>query len=556
MHPISSIDLKIGSDQKDFLRIKNPAVTVFIGPNNSGKSMLLREIQAFFANDHIPPSFILQNIKMAQPSSEVKKMMLDRLLNEVGLPLDIAEETSFQINRGNISFGTTTKDLFERAGDVESQGRYYHTLFLRNEVLLLDGSSRLGLTGVRGIDSYTQPKTSFGRLFLKDETRATLRAVLYKAFGKYLTLDAVTSPGSFMLRYSITSPRTLELEKGLTAESISHLVSGQPVDQMSDGVKALTGILIELYAGDPRILIIDEPEAFLHPSLARLLGHELSKPSAQVAQKNVFIATHSPNFLIGCVQAASSVNIVRLTYADGISTARHLDAVSVKALFRNPLLRSVNAIEALFYDHVVVVEADSDRAFYDEINLRLVAADDSRGIKNCLFLRAQNKQTVPNIVGPLRSLGIPAAGIVDVDIYKDGGSVWSNLLNAFGVPKVSQTGMAALRANLKLKFDEANKNPGRNGGINVLDGEDKKAGNDLFDQLAQYGLFVVRHGELESWLPGIASQSNKADWLVEALTNLGEDPASTEYKQPASGDVWDFIGEIEKWCKNPNRKGL
>jgi predicted ATP-dependent endonuclease of OLD family len=43
---------------------------------------------------------------------------------------------------------------------------------------------------------------------------------------------------------------------------------------MSDGVRAFTGIITEVIAGDPNILLIDEPEAFLHPSLAYKLGKE------------------------------------------------------------------------------------------------------------------------------------------------------------------------------------------------------------------------------------------------------------------------------------------
>ena len=53
-------------------------------------------------------------------------------------------------------------------------------------------------------------------------------------------------------------------------------------------------------------------------------------------------------------------------------------------------------------------------------NERLLAENDPRGISNCLFLNAQNKQTVWDIVKPLRELGIPALAIVDIDILKDG----------------------------------------------------------------------------------------------------------------------------------------
>jgi hypothetical protein len=77
----------------------------------------------------------------------------------------------------------------------------------------------------------------------------------------------------------------------------------------------------------------------------------------------------------------------------------------------------------LFFEAVIVCEADSDRAFYQEINERLLAEFDNRGMNNCLFINAQNKQTVWDIVKPLRELGIPTIGIVDIDVLKEGGSV-------------------------------------------------------------------------------------------------------------------------------------
>jgi hypothetical protein len=35
---------------------------------------------------------------------------------------------------------------------------------------------------------------------------------------------------------------------------------------------------------------------------------------------------------------------------------------------RNPLLRSTGVLSGLFYEFVIVTEADADRAFYQEIN--------------------------------------------------------------------------------------------------------------------------------------------------------------------------------------------
>ena len=62
--------------------------------------------------------------------------------------------------------------------------------------------------------------------------------------------------------------------------------------------KAFVGIIAEVMAGDPDIIFIDEPEAFLHPSLQYLLGQQIAANSS--SSKQVYAATHSPSFLLGC----------------------------------------------------------------------------------------------------------------------------------------------------------------------------------------------------------------------------------------------------------------
>ena len=119
---------------------------------------------------------------------------------------------------------------------------------------------------------------------------------------------------------------------------------------------------------------------------------------------------------------------------------------------RNPLLRSIGVLNALFYNAVIVTEADADRAFYQEINERLLLAKDPRGIDGCLFLNAQNKQTVWDIVRPLRELGIPAAGIVDIDVLKDGGAVWAKPMSGAFVPALSHASLGTERGPALQQF--------------------------------------------------------------------------------------------------------
>lgn len=93
------------------------------------------------------------------------------------------------------------------------------------------------------------------------------------------------------------------------------------------------------------------------------------------------------------------------------------------------------------------------------------------------------------------------------------------------------------------------------GGVEALPSRDKQAANQLFDTLAEYGVFVVRAGEIEDWLKPLSVPGKKTEWTIAMLERLGSDPSDPAYVQPASGDVWDFMRSIVRWIKNPDRKG-
>ena len=175
---------------------------------------------------------------------------------------------------------------------------------------------------------------------------------------------------------------------------------------------------------------------------------------------------------------------------------------------RNPLLRSTRVLDGLFYEFVVVTEADADRVFYQEVNERLLKLKPEWGIPNCLFLNAQNKQTVPTVLRPLRNLGIPAVGIVDVDVLKDGGTAWTTFLEEGCVPELERQSLAVSRSNVKDRLDATGKYMKRDGGLELLDNGDKEAAENPCERLSEYDLFIVKKGELESWLPDLGASGH------------------------------------------------
>jgi hypothetical protein len=66
---------------------------------------------------------------------------------------------------------------------------------------------------------------------------------------------------------------------------------------------------------------------------------------------------------------------------------------------------------------------------------------------------------------PLRELGIPAAAIVDIDVLKEGGGSWANLLTASGVPSISHQSLASLRASVMQAFTSSGRDMKPDGGV-------------------------------------------------------------------------------------------
>jgi energy-coupling factor transporter ATP-binding protein EcfA2 len=553
---IDSIKLKFGSaDGQSQVQLEVAPVTVFVGPNNAGKSKVLQEINKR-CTDGVPhPSDVILE-------SVTYRGFAQDQIPEVRKGLTLRPGSNEAIQPGHIIIGKhfhrlqVSKTQFESAlQNPNNDAKRFCPWYLAMHTLMLDGKSRITLVNEQPATDLQRPPQNFlDILFRDDEKRLEVRRIAREAFDNYFVVDP-TNLGKLRIRYSTVEPENHVQERGIHQEAVKFHGNSLNIADASDGVKAFTGIVTQIIAGDPSVILIDEPEAFLHPALSFKLGKEVALSAASF-DKRLFVSTHSANFVMGCIQSGAHTNIIRLTYLHGVPTARTLPKDKLLRLMRNPLLRSTGVLEGLFYESVIVTESDSDRAFYQEINERLLRSDPGKGIPNCLFLNAQNKQTIRQIVRPLRELGIPAAGIVDVDILKDGGRVWTDFLNSGFIPDVSHNGLGQIRSAIRKKCDESGKNMKRDGGLEILDPNDKEAAENLFGQLGEYGLFVVRSGELESWLKELGATGHGPNWLIDVFERMGEDPEKDDYITPSQGDVWEFIEQIGKWLKTPTRKGI
>ncbi|HEX9939590.1 MAG TPA: AAA family ATPase [Longimicrobium sp.] len=568
---LKSVTLHFGAlEGEPGLTFSPGPMTVFVGPNNSGKSLALRELEAFLESGGGWGSYIVEEVDPdLPPASVVREMVLSRQVTDTageppppGLTRVVRLKSPAELSRRRAEDPT---ELEEQLIDLEAVTRALEdvrhltperfALLCRDVLTLfmirLDGQTRLALTHPRaagGRDDH--PAHHLAALWRDDDARHGIRDITADAFGLHFVVDRSTSPGLFRIRMSERPPMDDEEEQGEDDRAMAFLNRAHDIAQLSDGVRAFTGLTAAVMSADYRIMLVDEPEAFLHPPLTRKLGKRLTQLASQRGA-NVLVSTHSPEFLMGCVQSGHPVNVVRLTWRGGVATARLLSAQKLDEMMRDPLLRSTGVLGALFHEGAIVCEADADRVFYSEINERLLAAR-AGGADGCLFLNAQNKQTIRRIVRPMREMGIPAVAVTDLDILK-GREDFRDLLKAAFVPQVFWEPWEEIRARI---FQKMKGEDWKAGGIYRTPRELRDMAEQLLKSCAEYGLFIVPTGELECWLPELEVGGHGPEWLTAVFQKMGTDPRSHEFLHPTEGGVWRFLQSIARWIADPHRLGM
>ncbi|KTE17058.1 hypothetical protein ATE71_03480 [Sphingopyxis sp. H115] len=326
-------------------------------------------------------------------------------------------------------------------------------------------------------------------------------------------------------------------------------------EEQGDGVRAFCGVVTAAATTDRSIVLIDEPEAFLHPPQALLMGRALARLNKIGAQ--VFVATHSAEVLRGIIGETRDVQILRLTQTDSGFHSRLIQSSDLEEITKDSLLSSARVLDGLFYRGVVIAESDSDVAIYRRV---LEQIDESGSIH---FLNAYGKSAAIKMTDPYRNMGTGHAVIVDFDILRDGsefrrlvealGGAWSSyegdyqrlmddieaadrpedrlaaadiaiqeMLAIVRSDRLPRDRFNALRYPLRSVKDKASawselKRLGREG-LTL-------GGRALFDNIeaecARIGLFIVPCGEREAWLPGIVDYSrNKSAWTEAALAAI------------------------------------
>ena len=345
------------------------------------------------------------------------------------------------------------------------------------------------------------------------------------------------------------------------------------LDQQGDGMKSFLGLMLYILTSVYPIVLVDEPEAFLHPPQARLLGRMLGDEKSRETQ--VFLATHDSDVLRGLLDSsAEDVTIVRLVREGDVNRTAQLDPEKVKDLWKDPLLRYSNILDGLFHEAVVLCEGDADCRFYASV---LDAAEAGEGVvktPDLLFTHCGGKARMPTVVKALRAVSVPVRVVADFDVLREKqplkriveslGGDWSRIEGDWQVVKSAldsqtrapSTGYVkeelvkvlngvetstlhkedAERIRQLVKPDSGWDRTKRAGKSAVPPGDAMARLGTLTEALRAIGLFVVEVGELEGFVPEVGGHGPA--WVNEVHER------GLHSDESASAAAWEFVRAI------------
>lgn len=521
--------------------VPGDGTVLFVGPNNAGKSQALKDLIGHLREAGYPGRALLSvDFEKDDDDDEIQDWILSNIpqIQRDGL-------LRFQV----VGWGEV------QAQDIIGQWKQA-TLNVLTQLFVFhaDGTSRLSAgDSQQSLDFSSQtPTHPVQRAYLEASLEAEIDRESRAAFGMGVTVDRY---GGSLISLRLGDRPVFTHDNGRPSETYLQSLKAMPkLEEQGDGVRSYLGLVLHLAAGTHQVLLIDEPEAFLHPPQARRLGAVLAQ---KAHSQQAFIATHSTDVVQGALEGGSAITIVRITREGNVNHAAVLDDGAVKQLWSDPLLRYSNVLDGLFHDAVVLCESDADCRYYSAVldNLTPESTDEESSSRDpqMLFTHCGGKARMASVVDALRAVSVPVIVVADFDVLRESADVerivtslggdfaryeadlrlvadaltsdtkplrkitlkdeLNRKIDALPNETVSQREAESLRSIVKAEtgWDKA-KRAGRGA---VPQGNAYEACERLLSGLREINLLVVPIGELERFAPGIPGHGPA--WVTAVL---------------------------------------
>ena len=385
------------------LAVNKDDIVVFVGPNNVGKSQTLRDIQIKARADD--PVVMLDVVSFSQDSIFPSEEWLESILSKETLPGG---------SRRYEEFDFVVYDSELKYPQIKKRPANLTDILIR----FLGTEDRLVIANpAKNIDQGKTPRHPIHLLRQKPSLRRKISDEFQKAFGMQMFPFERFGESTPLLLGDCSSLSGSYSDELAREEAFSEQLRKYPhLEHQGDGMRSFAGLMLYLIIEHYNTFLIDEPDSFLHPPQAQVMGETIGNLLSH--EQQAFISTHSIHFILGLLEKCPKrVKIVRITRSGDSNTFSVLDNARLLELSRDPFLKHSNLLEGLFYKHVVLCEADADCMFYSMVN----GAPDMNGPKGAetLFIHCGGKQRMASVAHDLHDLHIDFRIVPDFDIFND-----------------------------------------------------------------------------------------------------------------------------------------
>ena len=390
-------------------------IVVFVGPNNAGKSQCLRDIYDLSGRGR--NGVVVSDVVITKYDAP-----LEALMNAISQAKASGSGNIYYVLNYTIGLYEHTEREFRASKKFDDFDKVF--------VTKLDTSARLTICDAADSITRSDPKQHPIHYAAYDSRyRKWLSNNFKKAFNIELTPN--TQYGAkipLCIGKPVKLGDTFEDEQSRQEAYAEILATYKQVHQQGDGVKSFTGILLHLMLDYRCVFLIDEPEAFLHPPQAKIMGQVIGETLSD--QQQAFISTHSEEIIKGLLEVCPErVKIVRITRQEDENQFSILNNRDFAGIWNDPLLKYSNIMSSLFHKAVVLCESDSDCKMYSIVESHIKQQQGS--YSETLFIHCGGKHRMAKISSALRALKINVKLIPDIDVLNDE-NVFRGIVEAFG----------------------------------------------------------------------------------------------------------------------------
>lgn len=568
-HRISSLNIKNYRSIID-LDIELQNFTPVVGQNNVGKSNILNAIHWLIKPTKLETSDFNNSVQPIEVTGKVTGVSEDILA-----ALSSAQRTKIEpyVRENNITF----KRVMASAGAASQAkpqilntetGEYDDNptgISAALDALFPEPLRVAAMSDASEDAAKNKTSTTLGKLIAKiadsiEISEGSQLAQLFTDLGKVLDTEGEHRPTEFnqfdtdanavigeffqgvKLKVDFPKPALTDLLKSGTVSIIEDgLPDKRKFEDMGHGAQrsiqmALLKLLAEKssQAGNPSrcsILLIDEPELYLHPQAIETIRIAL-KSLANTGYQIVF-NTHSP-FLIENEDMPYCNIVTKVSPTVGTKVCqRAADAVDAIIPNDDPekhriLFELKNASQILFSNSVVLVEGNTERVLMPQLYQTFTGRSmiqDKIGLV-CMD-SCGSMHTAIEVLG---LMGINAKSVVDLD-YAYKGGVRAGLIEADNTDR--QSGIDWFSANAEVQnitlceegLPKKGTDGGAEGGYHRMsqDGENATSINNLHEQLKEKSFFCWKVGSIERVL-GLAQKNSSLEFrnFVDGMKQNGQ----------------------------------